>query len=454
MSERVRNFHRGGEMRRYYLHTRHNGTFYAELVDPQTGAKLTARSTGTKSRDEALLKIAEWLKTGIPTGRVRKPRTLEAAAGIENILKAMRRTYLNSDDALRIIQALKDRELIDISAVKSGKGSVLFTEFLEEFWDYEASPYIREKRAHGQSIGKHYCYGMVHCIHAFYDGYFEGRKLNSITRQDLRDFSLFLTEKRDRPEGYKGRFSERLSPSYINKTLIVGTTALGWAFREGYIPVNPSTGLMRFSETPEKRGILTPKEAEAVFKAEWADKRAYTASFLACTTGMRLGEVLALKREDIGERALNVRHSWSVYDGLKSPKNGERRRVPLFPEVRAELLELAKESPFGPEGFIFFGGTPDRPMDGKVLLAGFKDACKAAGIDAERRGIVFHSWRHYYAARMADRMEADKLCRVTGHKTKAVFEDYADHITEENLEEVGKVGAEVFGNILQFRKVG
>ena len=75
-------------MRRYYLHTRHSGVFYAELVDPQTGRKLTARSIGTRNRDEALLKIAEWLKTGIPTGRVRKPRPLEAAAGIENILRA------------------------------------------------------------------------------------------------------------------------------------------------------------------------------------------------------------------------------------------------------------------------------------------------------------------------------------------------------------------------------
>jgi len=61
-------------MRRYYLHTRHNGVFYVELVDPQTGVKLIARSTGTRNRDEALLKIAEWLKTGILTGRVRKPR--------------------------------------------------------------------------------------------------------------------------------------------------------------------------------------------------------------------------------------------------------------------------------------------------------------------------------------------------------------------------------------------
>ncbi|GHV31532.1 hypothetical protein AGMMS4952_20440 [Spirochaetia bacterium] len=48
-------------MRRYYLHTRHHGIFYAELVTLE-GCKLTARSTGTRDRDEAMLKIAEWLR--------------------------------------------------------------------------------------------------------------------------------------------------------------------------------------------------------------------------------------------------------------------------------------------------------------------------------------------------------------------------------------------------------
>ena len=87
-------------------------------------------------------------------------------------------------------------------------------------------------------------------------------------------------------------------------------------------------------------------------------------------------------------------------------------------------------------------------------LDGLHDTLASIEIDSEARGIVFHSWRHYYAARMADRMTADQVSRVTGHKSKAVYEEYADHITKENLEEVGRVGAEVFGNLLQFRKAG
>jgi integrase len=209
---------------------------------------------------------------------------------------------------------------------------------------------------------------------------------------------------------------------------------------------------MRFSVAPEKRGTLSPLEAQALFVAQWKDKRAYVASLLACTTGLRRGEILALRLEDIEPRILNVRHSWSDYDGLKAPKNGEVRRVPLLPEVRAKLLELANESPFGPEGFIFYGGLASRPVDGSVLLDGLSDTLTGIGINVVERGIVFHSWRHYYAARMADRMEADKLQRITGHRSKAVFEEYADHILAENLEEVGKVSSEVFGNILQFRE--
>jgi integrase len=426
-------------MRRYYLHTRHNGIIYAELVDPQTGAKLTARSTGTKDRDEALLAIAGWLKSGVPTGRVRKPRTLEAAAGIENVLKVIKRAELNSDDALRIVRALKGLGLIDTAAAKLGRGSVPFAEFLEEFWDYEASPYIREKLAHGQGIGKRHCYESMSRFNRYWQPAFQGRALNSIARQDLKGFSLALADR-------------GLAPASVNKIMAVGTTCLAWAFREGIIPVDPTVGLVNFSGAVKRRGVLTPLEAQALFSAQWRDRRAYAASLLACTTGLRCGEVLAIRRGDIGDRALNVLHSWSAYDGLKSPKNGEARRVPLLPEVRAKLLELAGENPHGPEGFIFYGTLADKPIDRKVMLDGLHEALAAIGIDGKARGIVFHSWRHYYAARMADRMTADQVSRVTGHKSRAVFEEYADHVTDENLEEVGRVGAEVFGNILQFKR--
>jgi integrase len=60
---------------------------------------------------------------------------------------------------------------------------------------------------------------------------------------------------------------------------------------------------------------------------------------------MRQGEVLSIRGGDIGEAVLNVAHSWSAADGLKSPKNGEARRVPLLPEVREALLAQLATTP-------------------------------------------------------------------------------------------------------------
>lgn len=426
-------------MRRYYLHKREK-IFYAELVNQETGKRLTAKSTGKKNRDDAMLVVAEWLSSGVPVSRTRRTRPVTVALGLDAILSSIRKTELNSDDAMSIVAALKDRGLIDVTAVKSGQGSQDFITFLETFWNYESSPYVREKLAHGQSIGKRHCYESMNRLRLYWKPVFTGRTLNSITRADLKAFSLSLSDK-------------NLAAASINKILVVGTTALSWAYREELIPANPTDGLVRFAGETGKRDIFTTKEAASIFSAQWKEKRAYVGNLLSATTGLRAGEVLAVRRSDIGEAVLEVRHSWSDYDGLKSPKNGKTRRVPLLPEVRRELLALLAENPHDCiDQFVFYSYLPDRPMDQKALGDGLKAAIEAAGIKTGTRNIVFHSWRHYYAARMADRMAADQIQRITGHKSRAIFDAYADHIDQENLDAVGKVGAEVFGNILQFPK--
>jgi hypothetical protein len=71
------------------------------------------------------------------------------------------------------------------------------------------------------------------------------------------------------------------------------------------------------------------------------------------------------KGADIGGAVLNVNHSWSTADGLKRPKNGEERRVPLFPEVRTALPAQLESNPHKdvPESarFVSWGDSPDKP---------------------------------------------------------------------------------------------
>ncbi len=440
-------------MRRFSLFLR-DEVFYVQFLNPETKKYMTAKSTGKADRDEAVLVVAEWLRDGIPTGRNRKRRSPEDFFSIGTILENIRRSTLTPEDASRIVEALKVKGLIETAIVKAGPGSELLEDFLSRFWNYEKSPYVREKLAHGHSIGKRHCYEMMVRSKKYWFDYFKGKRLAEIRKTDLKEFSLWLGDK-------------RLSPKSINVILNSGTVPLGWAFRNELIPSNPGEGLVKFSGTPAKRGILTDEEVGKLFKMKWKDERSRVGNLLAMTTGLRAGEVLGLRFADIGEDRLFVRHSYSERDGLKTTKTNTERTVPLLPEIREELLKLGESNPHGNEedDFIFYSvSMRSRPMDFHFLRDGLRDALvlMTAGKDAtgeeekkaseslKRRGICFHSWRHFYSTRMADQIDPRKVQLTTGHASAEMFQHYAAHAEEKDFLEVERVSGEMFGKILDF----
>jgi integrase len=420
------------------LYAQAGGVFYACLVNQETGLPMSARSTGECDRDAALIVVSSWLRDGLP-GKDGERRKVEAAFDLDGILRSIRKAELDSGGALAIVNALKERGLIDIGAVPAGKGSVDFVSFLSDFFDYDKSAYVKDRLAHGHSIGRRYCRESLKLIRLFWDPAFKGRTLTSITRNDLKSFSLSLPADK--------------SASYKNSILNAGLIPLGWAYEEGMIPADIGKGFERYGGKAAKRGVLTVEEAGTLFAKPWADGAAMVANLLSATTGMRQGEVLAIRGGDIGEGVLNVAYSWSAADGLKDPKNGEPRKVPLLPEVRDALLAVLATSPHAdiPEAdrFVFWGLTPEKPRyDGAFMLDALHTELEAMGIDWRARNICFHGWRHFYAARMADIEAADKVSRITGHRSRAVFDAYANHITETAIKDMGKAAAAVFAGVL------
>jgi integrase len=144
-----------------------------------------------------------------------------------------------------------------------------------------------------------------------------------------------------------------------------------------------------------------------------------------------------------------------VLDGLKTPKNGKAREVPLLPSVKNALAKLASSNPFGwdPERFIFYGTLPEKPVVENVLVEGFKDALAKAGVSEKQRkdrNIVFHSWRHYYAKVIADRVEQRQAQLALGHMTAAMTTFYADHKTEADLIAIERAVGDAFSGTLGF----
>lgn len=440
--------------RRYYLHTRKN-IFYAELIDPETGNRLSARSTGMTVRDDAVMVVLEWLKSGFPSKAEKPRRSVSEAFSLSRVMDALKREHLTPDDAKQITDILKARGLVQSVVLPGTPGEQSLKDFLTLFWNFEKSPYVKEKLAHGQQIGKPHCVRSLDRARKHWIPFFKDVCLSNLTRDDIKRFSLHLAS----PEA-------GLSPNTRNRVLVLGTTALKWAFENQIISSDIVQGVRKFSGEPQKRGVLSPDEARTLFSMAWDDERLFLANLTGAVTGMRAGEIVALRTEDVGPAYLNVRHSYLEGMGLKTPKNGQARRVPIIPEVRDRLLSLAGLNPHG-NGYVFWDEhRTNAPMDSRRFALVLRNQLIRMSEELkpndsyefnpndywDQRNIVFHSWRHFYSSRMADTMDVSKVMRATGHKTKAVFEEYADHVLEKDLIEIGIATAETFGNIVPFSK--
>ena len=118
----------------------------------------------------------------------------------------------------------------------------------------------------------------------------------------------------------------------------------------------------------------------------------------------------------------------------------------------------AKYNPhsINPESFIFWNiDFADKPHGSRSISTALNRALTSIGIDeSERRarGLCFHSHRHYFSKKMASVID-QRTMKLTGHKTAAVFEHYANHADELDFRKAARATSEVFGNILLFDKV-
>lgn len=102
---------------------------------------------------------------------------------------------------------------------------------------------------------------------------------------------------------------------------------------------------------------------------------------------------------------------------------------------------------YGPDG-------PNRPMSPNILQRGLRIALDSIGIAYKDRNIVFHSWRHAFASRMADRIEMRKVQLATGHLSAIMAEHYAAHGHKEDFADVANAMDDAFGKIIPFRNIG
>jgi integrase len=156
----------------------------------------------------------------------------------------------------------------------------------------------------------------------------------------------------------------------------------------------------------------------------------------AAMTGMRQGELLALRWMDVDWTAHRIRVRRNLVRGRFGTPKSKRssRSIPLADGVARELELLSKASSYkADEDLVFAHPHTGKPLDRSQLLKRFKAALKRAGV----REIRFHDLRHTFGTRMAAAgVPMRTLQEWLGHrdfKTTLIYADYAPAANEAEL---------------------
>ncbi len=197
----------------------------------------------------------------------------------------------------------------------------------------------------------------------------------------------------------------RLSPRTLTYILVVFNMALKAAVRHRLLRENP----MDFVDRPrrakkKKMRVLTPKEI-AILEDAARDSFLWPVVCMALYTGMRRGEILALRWPDVDleKRIINVKHSMQriIRRGIvfKEPKTEAGcRTVEIGPTVISVLRQVRREQlehriAYGPDyqnHDLVFCQVNGKPLDPHHMSRRFHRLATSIGLN----GFRFHDLRH------------------------------------------------------------
>ena len=212
---------------------------------------------------------------------------------------------------------------------------------------------------------------------------------------------------------------EDLSPATTNRYLAALSKAFTNAVQEWHwLRDNPLRNIGKAEEPRGRVRYLSDDERgrllEECKKSDY--KPLYLMVLFAITTGMRRGELLGLRWQDVDlERRIAV---------LQDTKNGDRRSVPIVPEVAELLREHGKVRKLGNDQIF--------TSDGASEVWRFDKAWYAALKTAKVKEFRWHDLRHSCASYLAmSGATTAEIAAVLGHRTLQMVKRYA-HLSDQH----------------------
>jgi integrase len=235
------------------------------------------------------------------------------------------------------------------------------------------------------------------------------------------------------------------SPKTISNALVPLREMLGHAVEWDDLTSNPAERVKRPRREHREMQFLNADEIRLLLGK--ADKEWRTFFLCACTTGMRLGELLALRWGDVNWPAgrIWVRRSVNRRGQFQEPKSARSvRAVAMPPTLASALRHHRMASRFKGEDELIFANKDGRPLDGiNLTRRAFKPMVRRAGLPA----IRFHDLRHSFAALLIAQGEHPKLIQEQlGHASITVTLDRYGHLLDQSVGDASnRLEAVLFG---------
>lgn len=268
-------------------------------------------------------------------------------------------------------------------------------------------------------------------------------KLQSLTPQQVQAF-------------YSKKLKDGLAPKTINNIHGVLHKALDNAVKWTIVPRNVCDAVTPPRVARKEKTVLSPEQARNLLK-QIKNHRMEALFTLAIVTGMREGELLALRWQDIDFAGCSLQVKRTVrymkgYGHVESePKTVKSRRKIMLPLFAVEVLslhkarqeELRRESA---EAWIdrdlIFATAEGNYLALTTLRRAFNSVLKQAGLPHMR----FHDLRHSAATILLSRGTHPKVVQeILGHSQISMTLDVYSHVLPSMQDDVSKGWDDDFG---------
>ena len=252
--------------------------------------------------------------------------------------------------------------------------------------------------------------------------------LNKLSQSDLQQF--YAKEKTDGRKLHAKTYGKGLSDRTIRGIHVNCRTALQRAVQEGLIRTNTAVGCKLPPKKAREMQVLT-QNGIIRFLHQAKEEGCYELFLLELGTGMRRGEILALKWSDLnfqtGELQI-VRQACAVNGKIEIsvPKTKSSIRTVVLPPSLVEVLKKYRKTV---NSWWMFPSPTDtgRPRNPSSVRTRLQLILERAGC----KKVRFHDLRHTFATMALEHsMDVKTLSATIGHVSSATTLDIYSHITD------------------------